>query len=730
MKGISIRQFGIVISLWLVMVVLPPIQAQPPFPIIFDEGEPGEHQILLTNLSMNTVEVNIGEIVPTENPGEFMWIHPTNPTQDGPVDSLDAILTTRNRRGRVVTRQILDVDVLNVAPTATFTVETTLFDDIMVATLSLSDPFDPSPIDTADGFTYSFDCDDRDSIFDAEQIENSTYNCIYLFSDTYVVRGRIYDKDGGFTEIPFELDIDIPVYGVTVFPNSLSIMESASSDYQVGLLSVPTQTVTLSAIPDHQCDLGAGASNPVHLTFNTDNSLTPQTISVIAVDDAIVEGTHRCTILHVTNSNDTNYHLLDVPNTIVNITDNDVATIQIADATASEGQSLNFDISMSNPVGRPITVSILTQDGSAQANSDYTSINSSVTFNPLETNRIISIETLTDLLIEGDENLLLNISLDVLSDDVFVADGQGAGIINDLSCTLDNRDPRAHLTSSGIYVDYTYRIATATITNHAELCAYEIGMASYEVFGDSSLSEQAVFDWQPSDPPHMVADINSYVGGATNAIIVPPQSSRELRVMMPNCKTQVDVFYDASEQDLLYGFNADDTADLNQVPLILPYFLSNDFGPHGRRYNDTQSQRLVAYFTTAEDFCISSTVVTALDSDVPEAENVPLTEETSTPLPTPGEVAPEETVEPIADVENTDVLPQETIIPTDIAETPIPTETTLEESIDNETQPEINHDCTEPFDEIPDDCQTQETILPISVISGTEVSDSEGESNE
>src|SRR5262249_15003093 len=58
---------------------------------------------------------------------------------------------------------------------------------------------DPSTADTGAGFRYSYDFN-NDGTFDLMDVANAS--ATYAFNDnrSYVVRGRIQDKDGGFTD--------------------------------------------------------------------------------------------------------------------------------------------------------------------------------------------------------------------------------------------------------------------------------------------------------------------------------------------------------------------------------------------------------------------------------------------------------------------------------------------------------------------------------------------------
>lgn len=89
------------------------------------------------------------------------------------------------------------VTVANVAPTATFSAPATARVRASY-TLSLTSPQDPSPVDTAAGFTYAFDCGTGAGfgVFGM----SSTASCTSVTTGAKSVKGRIRDKDGGVTE--------------------------------------------------------------------------------------------------------------------------------------------------------------------------------------------------------------------------------------------------------------------------------------------------------------------------------------------------------------------------------------------------------------------------------------------------------------------------------------------------------------------------------------------------
>ena len=86
--------------------------------------------------------------------------------------------------------------------------------------------------------------------------------------------------------------------------------------------------------------------------------------------------------------------------------------ISVSDANVqeAEGATLAFSVTLSHAYSRTITVSYATQDGTAQAGSDYTAASGTLTFNPGDTSQTVSVTVLTDSDDEGEETLTLTIS--------------------------------------------------------------------------------------------------------------------------------------------------------------------------------------------------------------------------------------------------------------------------------------------------------------------------------
>ncbi len=118
----------------------------------------------------------------------------------------------------------------------------------------------------------------------------------------------------------------------------------------------------------------------------------------------------------------------------VTITDDDAEVpgtpprLDIADTTVLEGRTARFAVRLSSPSAMPVTVTYRTVDGTATESSDYTAVSGMLSFGAGTTARTLSVDTLRDELVEGDERFQV-----VLSDAVgaTIDDGTGVGRITD-----------------------------------------------------------------------------------------------------------------------------------------------------------------------------------------------------------------------------------------------------------------------------------------------------------
>ncbi len=148
----------------------------------------------------------------------------------------------------------------------------------------------------------------------------------------------------GSASLPVNLNLELATPGrdnegdfLTSFVNGKAILtiqsgigltvneEGETSDtFDVVLAAQPSASVTVSVTSDAQTTLGPGS-----LIFSTSNWYIPQTVTVTAVDDGDVEGSHTSAISLSASSADAAYNALTNPDVIVNVIDNDGAAVAV-----------------------------------------------------------------------------------------------------------------------------------------------------------------------------------------------------------------------------------------------------------------------------------------------------------------------------------------------------------------------------------------------------------------
>ncbi len=119
-------------------------------------------------------------------------------------------------------------------------------------------------------------------------------------------------------------------------------------------------------------------------------------------------------------------------NRVVSFTSVQVPTLSVDDLTVIEGDAgatnANFLVRLSLPAPQTVTVNYATTNNTALSGSDYLATNGTIVFNPGETNKIITVPIVGDLLNEGTETFFVNISN---STNATILDSQAVGTITD-----------------------------------------------------------------------------------------------------------------------------------------------------------------------------------------------------------------------------------------------------------------------------------------------------------
>lgn len=113
-----------------------------------------------------------------------------------------------------------------------------------------------------------------------------------------------------------------------------AVTEGGTTDTYTVVLGVqPCTNVVVSVSADSQL-----TASPTNLTFTAQNWNTPQAVTVTAVDDAVIEGTHVGTLTHAVTSPETAYAATAVASVNVTITDNDFSKRTVIYIVSNSGQ--------------------------------------------------------------------------------------------------------------------------------------------------------------------------------------------------------------------------------------------------------------------------------------------------------------------------------------------------------------------------------------------------------
>ena len=163
---------------------------------------------------------------------------------------------------------------------------------------------------------------------------------------------------------------------------------------------------------------------------------------------------------------------------VITIVDDDSPpTLSVRDAAAVDEESgpLSFVVERTGETSLPVTFSWSTEDGTAEAGSDFTAASGTVTIPATSSTAALQVQLLPDLLAENDETLSVTLSNPV---GAAIADGSANGVILDNDQTAD-RTPGVVVNPSAVTVleggDATYTVklssqpaadATVAISGH------------------------------------------------------------------------------------------------------------------------------------------------------------------------------------------------------------------------------------------------------------------------
>jgi len=268
-------------------------------------------------------------------------------------------------------------------------------------------------------------------------------------TDSTVIEGNT-----GTTSANFMVSLNSPsTSNVTVNYSSANYSAAAGSDYD----AIPTTTLTF--LPGE----------------------TSKTISVQVRGDLITEGNERFVVGLTSATNATFSNRVGVA-TILN-DDNlpNPPRISITDTSVTEGDSgtktLDFVVSLNSSSGQLVTLNYNTTNYSAVGGSDYDAIpTTSLSFNPGETSKTISVQVRGDLTSEGNERFFLSLTNPVGGN---FLDRVGVATILE-----DDNLPRISITDSTITESNTGKTTTNFVVSLSESSSKSVSV-NYKTTGNT-----------------------------------------------------------------------------------------------------------------------------------------------------------------------------------------------------------------------------------------------------
>ncbi|MDE2404407.1 MAG: hypothetical protein KGM17_07045 [Sphingomonadales bacterium] len=251
--------------------------------------------------------------------------------------------------------------------------------------------------------------------------------------------GTILDNDSSFA-----------IAGATATEGGALVFTVTRSGATTSAASVNYATANGSAIAPDDYTATSG-------TLNFAAGQTSATISVVTVDDTVVESTET---MAVSLSGATSGATIATSSATGTILDNDVAPayLAIGNASATEGGNLVFTVSRTGNTGIAASAIYSTASGSAIAGTDFGAVSGSVSFAAGESTKTITVATIDDNVVESTETMTIALSSPSANTTIATASGTGTILDNDSSFSISN----ASATEGGNLVFTVSRAGTTT----------------------------------------------------------------------------------------------------------------------------------------------------------------------------------------------------------------------------------------------------------------------------
>ncbi len=158
---------------------------------------------------------------------------------------------------------------------------------------------------------------------------------------------------------------------------------------------------------------------------------TSATLSVPTIEDAVAEDAETFQVTIAADSLPSGV-TLGTSTATGTIEDDDSATVSVGAATAEEGSPVEFPVTLSGEASSDVVLTWSTSDGTATAGDDYAEVSSGTLTIPAgATSGTLSVPTVNDALVEGDETFTVTIAGATLPAGVTLGTSTATGTIED-----------------------------------------------------------------------------------------------------------------------------------------------------------------------------------------------------------------------------------------------------------------------------------------------------------
>ncbi|MBI5761670.1 MAG: hypothetical protein HZA46_24435, partial [Planctomycetales bacterium] len=314
---------------------------------------------------------------------------------------------------------------------------------------------------------------------------------------TNAVNATIADSQGQGTILNDDSSTpSLTINDVTVTEGNIG---TTNAVFTVTLSSPQTSTVTVQySTADGTAKSPADYTAVPLTTISFSPGTTSQQIAVLVQGD-ITDEANQTFFVNLTNASGAT--IADTQG-IGTITDNDTApTMTINDVTVTEGNSAtvnaNFTVTLSAASELPVTVQYSTQNNTAVAPGDYTAITpTTLTFNPGDLTRTITVQVNGETLSELDESFFVNLANPA---NATISDSQGRGTItNDDAVlpTLSINDITVAEWNSGT-TNATFTITLSAVSTQTVTVRYSTQNSTARSPGDYTAVSNATATFNP-----------------------------------------------------------------------------------------------------------------------------------------------------------------------------------------------------------------------------------------